>query len=107
MEKWLPLAVALLVAFGCATQERAPEAAGAKNACISECRREILSGRNLSDGPCLLDTMPDYPGWVCDVAHSPRQAVDDLPANQCGSFAKGKASHFIEVTPDCIFIREY
>ena len=43
---------------------------------------------------------------VCDVAHSPREAVDDLPENQCADFREGRAHHFVEVTPDCRFIRE-
>ncbi len=98
-------AVAMLL--GCATQERRPEASGALNACISECQREMLSGRDLSSGPCLLNPEPDYPDWVCDVAHSPREAADDLPINQCSAFARKAAGHFIEVAPDCKLIGEY
>jgi hypothetical protein len=42
---------------------------------------------------------------VCDVAHEPREAADNLPANQCASYINGSANRFIEVTPECIFIR--
>ena len=106
MKAWVALA-ALAMLFGCVAQERAPETAGVENACISECQRAMLSGRDLSAGPCLLNPVPDYPGWVCDVAHSPREAVDSVTGNQCSAFANGSAKHFIEVAPDCIYIREY
>lgn len=43
--------------------------------------------------------------WVCDVAHQPRTAEDNLPVNQCSSYRAGKAKHFVEVTPECEFIR--
>ena len=39
------------------------------------------------------------------VAHSPREAVDDLPENQCADF-RGGAHHFVEVAPDRRLIRE-
>ena len=103
MKIWLALAALLLAACGCVSQERRPEAPGVSGICISECQREMLSGRDLSIGPCLLNMVPDYPDWVCDVAHSPREAADDLPENQC----VGAAKHFIEVAPDCRLIREY
>jgi hypothetical protein len=106
MKAWIALA-ALAMLFGCAAQERAPEAAGAQSACISECQRALLSERDLSNGPCLMNPMPDFPGWVCDVAHSPREAADNLLENQCSAFAAGSAKHFIEVAPDCTLIREY
>lgn len=59
-------------------------------------------GRNLSLGPCLGIIGPD---WVADVAHDPRQSVDDDPANQYAEYRKGKATHFVEVTPDGRVIR--
>ncbi len=43
--------------------------------------------------------------WVCDVAHSPREDVDNLPENQCREFGEGKANHFVEVNPNCEFIK--
>jgi hypothetical protein len=49
--------------------------------------------------------MPDYPDWVCDVAHEPRQPVDNLRENQCDAWHAGTATHFIEVTPECEFIK--
>ena len=97
----------LLLLFGCAqtAQQTPPEASSAMNACISECQRQLLSNRDLSSGPCLLDPIPDFPAWVCDVAHSPRETVDNLPSNQCASFG-ASANHFIEASPNCKLIRE-
>lgn len=72
--------------------------------CISKCMEELALGRNLSKGPCLLDPIPLAPDWVCDVAHKPREEIDNLPENQCSSFLKGKATNFVEVNPECEFI---
>ncbi len=103
----IPVALLFLpLLFGCAqAAEKPPQAPSAMNACISECQQQLLSNRDLSSGPCLLDPIPDYPGWVCDVAHSPRQPIDNLPENQCASFGAA-ANHFIEVSPNCHLIRE-
>jgi len=55
-------------------------------------------GMDMSSGPCLSnDLMPD---WVLDVAHNPRQEIDNLPENQCASYLEGKANHFVELDPD-------
>jgi hypothetical protein len=74
----------------------------AKEACVQKCRSELQSGTDLSNGPCISNNISS--GWVCDVAHSPRTSVDNDPANQCSEYGKS-ASHFVEVDPDCSFIR--
>ena len=52
-------------------------------------------GTDLSSGPCLSnDLLPD---WVVDIAHNPRQKLDDLPENQCQAFIEGRAKHFVEL----------
>jgi len=99
------LLAAFLLVFGCAAQQLPPDMAGAMNACLSECQKQMLSNINLSSGPCLLDPIPGYPDWVCDVAHSPREWQDNLPQNQCSSFLNGTSRHFVEVSPDCALIR--
>jgi hypothetical protein len=43
--------------------------------------------------------------WVVDIAHDPRQAVDDQPANQCQSIRDGDTHHFVELTPGGQLIR--
>lgn len=59
-------------------------------------------GEDLSNGPCLGLVAPD---WVADIAHNPRQNVDDKPENQCEDFRQGKAHHFIELDPAGNLIR--
>lgn len=79
--------------------------------CILLCKKALEQGVNLSNGPCLSDENPEwkFEKWVCDVAHWPRQSVDNLRENQCNEWweAKhaGREIHFIEVTPSCKFIR--
>lgn len=51
-------------------------------------------GKNLTGGPCLGTI---FNGWVADVAHSPRQPVDDRPENQCEEYRNGTAQHFVEL----------
>jgi outer membrane murein-binding lipoprotein Lpp len=51
-------------------------------------------GADLSNGPCISDDLMD--DWVADVAHYPREDVDNLPENQCPSYGK-TASHFVEL----------
>lgn len=52
-------------------------------------------GIALIEGPCLSDEI--IPDWVADVAHTPRQPVDDLPENQCSAYNSGIAHHFVEL----------
>jgi len=60
-------------------------------------------GMKFENGPCLSnDLMPD---WVADIAHYPRQKVDDLAENQCSAFREGKAHHFVELDPEGNLIR--
>ena len=75
------------------------------NKCIALCQKQLQSNRNLSKGPCLSNNIT--PNWVCDVAHNPRAAVDNDPNNQCRSFRKGLAHHFVEVDTHCKLIRYY
>ncbi len=46
---------------------------------------------DLSSGPCL-GTIAD--GWVLDIAHLPREPIDNLPQNQCQNVV-----HFVEMSP--------
>ena len=73
--------------------------------CIKACRAARALGQNLDNGPCLLNPIPDKPQWVCDIAHNPRQAVDDEAANHCSVYIDKKADKFVELTPDCEVIR--
>ena len=75
--------------------------------CIEECRKIVEKGENISSGPCLLNPIPELNDWVCDVAHWPREEIDNLPENQCSYFREGRAHHFVEVDTSCKLIRIY
>jgi hypothetical protein len=60
-------------------------------------RARYLEGEDLSQGPCLSNDL--IPGWVGDIAHSPRVSADDQPQNQCSAFVTGQAQHFVELDP--------
>lgn len=77
----------------------------AKVQCITLCQQQLAAEAELSAGPCLGNPIPGYPDWVCDVAHSPRTASDNDPANQCAAFAAGTARHFVEVDDNCVVLR--
>jgi hypothetical protein len=64
--------------------------------------RARAAGVDMSRGPCLGVIKE---GWVADVAHDPRQDVDDDPANQCPQYRSGEADHFVELDPEGEFIR--
>lgn len=57
---------------------------------------------NLTNGPCLGKADEDT---VVDIAHNPRQAVDDAQTNQCSDFRQGKAHYYIELDSDGEIIR--
>jgi hypothetical protein len=81
------------------------------NKCIELCEDALAKGIDLGPGPCLSDENPewDIEKWVCDVAHSPREEVDNLRENQCdewwGAYSAGREIHFVEVDPSCNLIR--
>ena len=58
----------------------------------------VAAGIDLSNGPCISEDL--QPGWVADIAHDPRQEIDNDPANQCQSFISGEAEHFVELDPE-------
>lgn len=63
---------------------------------------EKKKGTDFSSGPCLGLVAPD---WVLDIAHNPRQPIDDKEENQCAEFRNQQAKHFIELDPDGRLIR--
>lgn len=79
----------------------------AKIKCIELCQQDKLNMSEIqfNDGPCLSGQI--IPDWVCDVAHNPRQTVDNEEANQCAAYRQGQAHHFVEVNVNCNFIRSY
>ena len=92
------LLICVLLISGCV--QNIPVQQIVVDGCIKSC---LSYDEDKSDGPCLSNNI--YPDWVCDVAHDPREVVDDIPENQCEKFQTGEAHHFVEVTPGCEFIR--
>lgn len=62
-----------------------------------------MRGEDFSNGPCLSNAL--MPGWVVDIVHEPRKAVDDLSENQCSAYLEGGAKHFVELDIDGNFVR--
>lgn len=91
--------VGIVFLSGCVSQTDKDAAA---SECVKLCKDALAKNQDLSSGPCLSNQIVE--GWVCDVAHSPRQAVDNLSENQCPAYGK-TAKHFVEVDPNCEFIR--
>ena len=92
-------------------ENEVPQTETVISACEDLCRAASESGQYLESGPCLSDTKPDWEpnwnlnNWVCDIAHYPRQPIDNLQENQCQAFKEGRAQHFVELYPNCTLIR--
>ena len=68
-------------------------------------RQAIAEGIDLENGPCLSNNL--MPDWVADIAHNPRQDIDNQPENQCSAFREGKAHHFVELNEQGNVIKVY
>lgn len=77
--------------------------------CINLCIEKKEQRIDLSTGPCLSDENPNWKikDWVCDIAHYPRQDIDNKVENQCQEFRNGTAKHFVEVNTECNLIKTY
>jgi hypothetical protein len=61
------------------------------------------AGIDFSNGPCLAEEVID--DWSADIAHDPREEVDNQPENQCQAYRDGRTHHFVELTPEGELIR--
>lgn len=52
-------------------------------------------GMDFSTGPCLTNDLAEE--WVADIAHNPREKMDNLAENQCPAFLEGRAKHYVEL----------
>lgn len=66
-------------------------------------REKKAQGIDMTNGPCLADEI--IPDWAVDVAHSPREEIDNLPQNQCQSWRAGRVHHYVELDPEGNVIR--
>jgi len=96
------LLVAIVLAAGCGGDSDDGERERAIAAAHVAYEEAAAEGRDLADGPCLGVVLEN---WVADVAHEPRQDVDDRPDNQCEAYRSGEAEHFVELDPDGELIR--
>lgn len=101
MRRALALAAALLLASACggAGEDEKDAAVAAAQEAYAEAK---AAGTDFSSGPCLGVVLEN---WVADVAHDPREDVDDEPENQCEAYRSGEAEHFVELDPDGDLIR--
>jgi len=109
------LLIATVLVSGC-LQNASSTQDGQKNAVSSEkiaidackalCNDALKIKWDFSNGPCLSEATLswDVNDWVCDIAHNPRQAVDNIKENQCYDYGT-IANHFVELTPECEFIK--
>ncbi len=75
---------------------------------VNSCREQCFLLKNLTDtsnGPCILNEISNFQGWVCDMVHEPRQEIDNLPTNQCPNYRDGFATNFIELDTNCNYLR--
>lgn len=93
----IPLACGPGAGGGASDRERAIEAASKLYANLK------ASGMDFSAEPCISQQI--IPDWCVDIAHSPRQPVDDLPENQCLTYRDGRVHHFVELDPEGNLIR--
>jgi len=100
MKLFLLFLISIIFLSGCVQTTEKDQAIAA---CIDLCKSSLAEGEDLSNGPCLSNEI--ISDWVCDVAHSPRLAVDNLAENQCSAYREGLANHFVEVDPSCNFIK--
>ena len=73
------------------------------NKALEVFKQKQAEGMDFSNGPCLSEEI--VPDWCADVAHNPRQPVDNRPENQCRSYREGRVHHFVELDPEGNLIR--
>jgi len=105
----LALLIILLVSFSLCTQPTHSNQDDRQQAifsCLKICK-DNTQNLNYTNGPCLSDSNAEWNinDWVCDIAHSPRQTIDNNVENQCLEFKEGKAHHFVEVDLECNLIK--
>ena len=106
MERMFAALALVVLLCGCTSQPaNQADAEKAQDACAAACITALSGGQDLGNGPCLSNQVID--DWVCDVAHSPREAVDNQPENQCPAFRNGDAHHFVEVDSKCNVLKVY
>jgi hypothetical protein len=88
------------VLAGCLGEDRASNAE--KERAVTAALRAYADakarGTDFSNGPCIAEEVVE--DWSVDIAHDPRQPIDDEPENQCQAYRKGDTHHFVELDPE-------
>lgn len=94
-DDWIKDANGIYIEHG--NPKATPSEVAAQQAAIQQAQAMFatadLNKQDLSNGPCLGQAEE----YAVDVAHQPRQSVDDEEANQCPDYLSGKLIHFIEL----------
>jgi hypothetical protein len=100
--RWILVVLFLSPLAALATSENA-----AKERAVAICNQQKTSvaPEKWEKGPCISNGQNGLTDWVVDVAHAPRQAVDDQPSNQCSAFVEKKIKNFVELDTSCNVIR--
>lgn len=101
----LALACLLLLASCMSDDVSEDEKQQAIDAAMDAYATAVASDVALEPGPCIAEELESVPGWSVDIAHDPRQDVDDDPANQCQAYRDGETEHFVELDPEGNLIR--
>lgn len=101
----LAIVVLLYAAYSYIRSSPADTAGMQRKTCMDICLGVSQRSESWYAGPCLAEAGQNgmAENWVCDVAHEPRQAVDNLKENQCATYGPGR--RFVEVDTGCDFIR--
>lgn len=99
--------LALITLIGCSNDDEPgeDERQRAIDAAMEVYAEVAATGQDLSDGPCIAEELDDVPGWSVDIAHNPRQEIDNLPENQCQAYRDSETDHFVELDPAGNLIR--
>lgn len=108
MSRLLPALVVLLLVAACggssvSNDERA-QAVSMAQAAFATAKEH---GTDFTDGPCIAEQLEKLPDWSVDVAHDPREGVDNVTSNQCQAYRQGKTHHFVELDPNGNLIRTH
>ena len=99
-------ALVVLIAPGCGGDNGSDEDRDRAIAAAQQAYDNAVSrGDDLDEGPCIAEELPGLSDWVVDVAHDPRDDVDDESEHQCQRYRDGEAAHFVELTPGGELIR--
>lgn len=99
------LALALLACGGSSVSK--DEQARAVSGANAAYQAAEAKGTDFTSGPCIAEQLADLPDWSVDVAHDPREDVDNQAANQCQAYRHGKTHHFVELDPNGNLIRTH